>query len=175
MTLHLAGAIPVSGRNRILLLSRQQANLPRYEEAWLQHQRQKFREMETWLDRGEHALHLSQPEIAQLVVEAIRHREARGDWRVFEFVVMPNHIHIFFELVKGRLKATVSDFKRWTGHQASKLMSLDGGRFWQREWFDHWSRSDEEDDKIVRYIRENPVKCGMVARYIDWPYGGWAK
>ncbi len=175
VTLHLAGAIPVAGRNRILLLSRQQAKLPRSGEAWLQHHRRKFREMESWLDLAEHALHLSQPEIAQMVVEAIRHREARGDWRVFEFVVMPNHIHLFFELVKGPLKLTMSDFKRSTRHQAGKLMHLGDGRFWQREWFDHWSRSDEEDDKIIRYIRGNPEKAGLVAQCDEWPYGGWAK
>jgi len=175
VTLHLAGAIPAVGRNRILLLSRQQEKLPRSGEAWLQHQRHKFREMEAWLDRAEHNLHFSQREIAAVAIDAIRHRETRGDWRVFEFVVMPNHIHLFFELVNGRLKTTLNDFKRWTGHQAGKLLGLDGNRFWQREWFDHWSRSDEEDDKIIRYVRENPVKAGLVAQYVDWPYGSWAK
>jgi hypothetical protein len=24
--------------------------------------------------------------------------------------------------------------------------------FWQREGFDHWSRSDEEDQRIIEYI-----------------------
>ena len=72
------------------------------------------------------------------------------------------------------LKTTLTDFKRWTGHEAAKLLDLDADRFWRREWFDHWSRSDEEDDKIIRYNRNNPVKAGLVARYTDWPYGGWS-
>jgi REP element-mobilizing transposase RayT len=175
VTVHLAGAIPLAGRNRILMLSREQAKLPKSGEAWLEHQRRMFGEMERWLDRAEHALHLAQREVAQMVVEAIRHREARGDWRVFEFVVMPNHVHLFFELLKENLKTTMNDFKRWTGHEAGKLLRLDADRFWQREWFDHWSRSDEEDDKIIRYIRDNPVKRGLVAKYCDWPYGSWAQ
>jgi REP element-mobilizing transposase RayT len=157
------------------MLSREQAKLPKTGEAWLEHQRRMFGEMERWLDRAEHALHLARHEVAQMVVEAIRHREARGDWRVFEFVVMPNHVHLFFELLKENLKTTMNDFKRWTGHEAGKLLRLDADRFWQREWFDHWSRSDEEDDKIVRYIRDNPVKRGLVAKYCDWPYGSWAQ
>ena len=69
----------------------------------------------------------------------------------------------------------MEDFKRWTGHEAAKLLSLDGGRFWQDEWFDHWSRSDEESDKIIQYIRRNPEKAGLVKDYREWPYGSWSK
>ena len=175
VTIHLDGAIPVAGHNRILLLSRQQAKLPGGEEAWLQLQRRIFREMESWLDRAERVSHLSRREIAEMVADSVQHRENRGDWHVFEFVIMASHIHLFFELVQGRLKETLNDFKRWTGHQAGKMLDLDGDRFWQREWFDHWSRSDDEDDKIVSYIRDNPVKAGLVAQYHDWPHGSWAK
>jgi hypothetical protein len=50
-------------------------------------------------------------------------------------------------------------------------------RFWQYEWFDHWSRSGEQEDGIIRYIRyirDTPVKAGLVKRYSDWPHGGWS-
>ena len=40
---------------------------------------------------------------------------------------------------------------------------------------DHWSRSDEEDDKIIAYIRNNPVKAGLVQNYTDYQYGSWNK
>jgi putative transposase len=174
VTIHLAGAIPVSGRNRILLLSHQAAELPQSSEAWLQLQRRIFAEMESWLDRAKNVDHLAHEAVAQMVVESIRHRERRGDWRMFEFVVMPNHIHLFFELLREGLKGTLSEFKRWTGHEAAKLLNLKADRIWQREWFDHWSRSDDEDDKIIFYTRNNPVKAGLVAQYMDWPYGGWS-
>jgi REP element-mobilizing transposase RayT len=44
------------------------------------------------------------------------------------------------------------------------------GRFWQREWFDHWSRSPQEDDKIISYIHDNPVRAGLDARFRSWPW-----
>jgi len=72
-------------------------------------------------------------------------------------------------------EATIEDFKRWTGHQAAKLLGASGERFWQREWFDHWSRSDEEDERIAQYIRENPVKACLVAQYTDWLWGSWRR
>jgi hypothetical protein len=33
---------------------------------------------------------------------------------------------------------------RKPGRRAGTLIQLHGQRFWQKEWFDHWSRSDEE-------------------------------
>ena len=93
---------------------------------------------------------------------------------MFEFVVMPNHVHLFFELLDGRLKEVLEDFKTWTGRQAGRCINLRGHRFWQREWFDHWSRSDDDDERIAAYIRNNPKKAGLVADYRDWPYGSWS-
>ena len=108
-----------------------------------------------------------------MVVEAIEHRRRRGDWQVFEYVVMPTHVHLFGEFGARGLKEILEDFKRWTGHRAAAILAAGGARFWQREWFDHWSRSDEEDERIVNYIRNNPVKAGLVQLYTDWPYGSW--
>ena len=119
-------------------------------------------------------LHLQDPKVAEIVAEAIVHRQDQGVWKMYEFVVMPSHVHLFFELTGARLKPALENFKAWTGGRAGRLLTLDGERFWQGEWFDHWSRSDEEDERIIAYIRRNPVKAGLVPAYTDWPYGRWA-
>jgi putative transposase len=87
---------------------------------------------------------------------------------------MPNHVHLFLELGKRGLKATIEHWKRWTSRQCLPLLGVAKERFWQREWFDHWSRSDQEDDRITGYIRNNPEKAGLVTDYRDWPYGMWS-
>jgi len=129
-----------------------------------------FAEMEQWLDRAPRNAHLQRIEVAEMVVEAIVERSRRGDWQMFQYVVMPTHIHMFCELGRS-LQETCEDFKRWTGHRAAQILGLSGHRFWQREWFDHWSRSDDEDEKIVRYIRDNPLKAGLVEQHADWQFG----
>ena len=135
--------------------------------------------MEAWLDRLDGVDHLRNPAIAQMVCDAIAFREGR-DWRMFEYVVMPNHIHLFFELLPGnwegedgRLKYVLEQFRRWTGHQAGKLVDVREDGFWQPEWFDHWSRCDDEDTRTCEYIRRNPEKAHLVRAYLDWPYGSW--
>jgi REP element-mobilizing transposase RayT len=176
VTLHLAGAIPEQGWNRIHAISAELEKIPKgNEQGFLNIQRRIFREMEAWLDRTERVSHLRDPQIAKMVLEAITHRKERRVWTMFEFVIMPNHLHLFFEVLQGDLKWVMEDFKRWTGHRAAKARRGHGGQFWQREWFDHWSRSDEEDERIVAYIRRNPVKAGLVEDHTKWPFGSWSQ
>jgi REP element-mobilizing transposase RayT len=173
VTLHLAGAIPQAAQERIRsIVDQLEHAAARSDDARLKVQRQIFSEMEAWLDRAGTVRYLERSDIAAMIEEAILHREQKL-WKMFEFVVMPNHLHLFFELRVSGLKAVLERFKRWTGHEAARLLAIEGDRFWQDEWFDHWSRSDQEDEKIAAYIRRNPEKAGLVTDYRQWPYGSW--
>jgi REP element-mobilizing transposase RayT len=176
VTLHLAGAIPEQGQNRIRSLAAETDRIHHGDEqGQLQLQRRIYAEMESWLDRTEYVSHLCRHEVAEMVIEAIANRHSRV-WDVIEYVVMPSHVHLFFSLLQPGLKNSLEQFKRWIGHRAVKLMGGDAAeRFWQDEWFDHWSRSDEEDEKIIAYIRHNPVKAGLVRAIAEWPYGSWSR
>src|SRR5262249_46336172 len=87
-----------------------------------------YAEMERWLDRAETVSYLQQPTVARMVVEAIAHRHSRI-WNVLEYVVMPNHVHLFFEILGGGLKHTMEEFKRWTGHRGKALLESAEERF----------------------------------------------
>lgn len=171
ITIHLAGAIPAAGRREIRAIAAELGGAAQRDSPkWLAVHRRIFAEMERWLDRSKVVDHLGREEVAKMVIEAVEYRHHRGDWNVFECVVMPTHLHLFCEFGRHGMKSTLEDFKRWTGHKAARLIGSDAARFWQREWFDHWSRSDEEDDRIVRYMRQNPEKACLVDRFADWPY-----
>jgi REP element-mobilizing transposase RayT len=155
---------------------------------WLRTQRLIFAEMELWLDRAEWNPHFRDRDVAEMVADAIHHRHERRDWHMHEYVIMPTHIHLFCEIGPRGMKAVLEDFKRWTAHRAADLLQVGPAcragpdhaqrsrsasgtyRFWQREWFDHWSRSDAEDDRTITYIRNNPLKAGLATNYHDWPY-----
>ncbi len=177
VTIHLYGAVPQIAHQRIHELSAQFRIAERdgnYLESdqYLKLTRLIFLEMERWLDRTPAVSHFQHSVLCEMVIEAIEHRQRAKIWDIFSFVIMPSHIHLFFEFNNElSLKAELEEFKRWTGHQAVKVQTkLSGNRFWQLEWFDHWSRSDEEDDKIVRYIQNNPVKAGLASCIGQYPF-----
>ena len=61
-------------------------------------------------------------------------------------------------------------FRSWKAQTAQRCNRLleRNGPFWQREWFDRWMRSEVEAEKVLNYIRENPVKAGLVSKWQDY-------
>ena len=46
------------------------------------------------------------------------------------------------------------------------------GTLWQRGFFDHVLRSDESYAPKWNYVRENPVRAGLVRDADAWPFAG---
>jgi hypothetical protein len=50
-----------------------------------------------------------------------------------------------------------------------------GGHLWQHETYDHQVRNEKDLSAIIEYMRNNPVKAGLVATIDDykwwWHYG----
>ncbi len=174
LTLHVRGAIPSEAAARI---RQNAADIRKTNDTdFTRRLKRIFSEMEKWLDRIDGGIPpLSQPKAAAVLRDAIAERHARNAWRVLHWVIMPSHLHLLYVAGTVGMKTLLADFKRWTGHRMAKAIETDGGRFWQDEWFDHWSRSADETDRIVSYIRQNPVRAGLVKRPEDWPYASWSQ
>ena len=51
-----------------------------------------------------------------------------------------------------------------------RLAARHTGVAWQRNYFDHRVRPDEGLQLKTDYIRQNPVRAGLVKRVEDWPH-----
>ena len=140
------------------------------EKNYLKKSRAYFRQMERWLDRNTGDTWLRQADVAAVVQSTIEKYVVLGHWHMIAAVTMPNHVHMFFRCGDRSLSRVMRSFKRYTGRVCNAVLGREGKRFWQREWFDHWSRSADEDDKIVSYIRNNPVRAGLVKTDAKWPW-----
>ncbi len=85
------------------------------------------------------------------------------------YVLMTNHVHILW-MPMVPLEKITHQIKGTTARRANLILSRQGNRFWQDESFDHWVRIAAEGEKIRRYIENNPVVAGLVARPEDWPW-----
>jgi REP element-mobilizing transposase RayT len=78
-------------------------------------------------------------------------------------VVMPDHAHAIFRLI-GTLTLT-QILKRIKGRTAHRINEMTGGQgqVWTQESFDHIVRDEAEWQEKIEYIRQNPLKKGLVS------------
>jgi putative transposase len=88
------------------------------------------------------------------------------------FMIMPDHIHLFaaFSPESPPLGKWV---KALRGDLSGLLRKAEGeGTHWEKDFFDHVMRSQESFREKMEYVRQNPVRAGLVKRAEDWPYQG---
>lgn len=118
---------------------------------------------------------LANPQAHAILREEWQGTAQRHGWLVGRYVVMPDHVHFFLSPqpeTTRTLSQVVGAWKEWT---AKRLLRCLGGAapFWQEEFFDHVLRSKESHAEKWKYVRENPVRAGLVKQADDWPYAGW--
>lgn len=100
------------------------------------------------------------------------------DVAVGRYVIMPDHVHLF---VRGNpdfvLSSWVGGLKRAMSvavlnESQAKRLALQRKSLWQQGFFDHVLRNDESYAQKWEYVRENPVRAGLVAEWHEWPYQG---
>ncbi len=129
--------------------------------------------VETQLDSGAGACHLARPEIAELVAEALRRFDGKR-YSLRAWCVMPNHVHVVFTVVPGEsLEKIMHSWKSYTAHQANEILHR-AGEFWQREYYDHLVRDEQELAHFSRYTVENPAKAHLQDWRWVWPSAGIA-
>jgi len=129
--------------------------------------------VEALLDAGRGACWLRQPEIAQLVANALKHFDHQR-YELRAWTIMPNHIHTVVWPMPGHtLTGILHSWKSFTSKQANKILRRTGV-FWQTETFDHWIRNDAEHARLAAYVENNPVKAGLCRMPEEWKWSSAA-
>jgi putative transposase len=113
---------------------------------------------------------LARQDVFDAFVAYAKKNESAGR-AVGRFVIMPDHIHLFVRI--GR-ESRLSDFIRLLKQALSKELHAHGveGDMWQPGFFDHLLRHTESYHEKWSYVRENPVRAGLVDKAEDWPWQG---
>jgi len=106
--------------------------------------------------------------------------EERYAVRVDGWVIMPNHVHMIVVMQGSRATARVAPtgeagrqplgriigaYKSLVDHKC-RIAGFEG-LLWQRNYYEHVIRSEEDLMKIREYIQENPWKWKEDEMYID--------
>jgi REP element-mobilizing transposase RayT len=93
---------------------------------------------------------------------------ARRHICVGRYVLMPDHIHLF---VSGPCDFSLPSWVRLLKLTLSGAMDVPGPH-WQQGFFDHLLRHSESYAEKWEYVRQNPVRAGLVPTAEKWPYQG---
>ena len=119
------------------------------------------------LDAGIGACWLSNPEIAGMVQAALLHFNGER-YRLLCCCIMPNHVHVVIEMLSEHtLSAIVKSWKSFTSRQANALLCR-AGSFWDADYFDRYMRSEQQLERTVEYVENNPVEAGLVDASEAW-------
>jgi REP element-mobilizing transposase RayT len=99
------------------------------------------------------------------IVAALSFYRRRGDWRIFAFVIMANHVHLVAQETGAGLSKVVGNFKKWVWGQ---LVGVAGVDLWERRFDDNAIRHVVELHGVVQYVHNNPVRIGLAQRAQDY-------
>ena len=111
--------------------------------------------------------------------DTFRKVKYRHQFKIDAIVVLPEHLHAIWTLPKDdtdyatRWMLIKSNFSRnipkGERRNISRILRHERG-IWQRRYWEHLIRDEEDFIRHIEYIHYNPVKHGYVLKPIDWPF-----
>ncbi len=113
---------------------------------------------------------------------AFRAVQTRHPFRLDAVAVLPDHLHCVWSLPDGDTDYST----RWGLIKAAFSRAIERGErrsprrlergergIWQRRFWEHCIRDDDDYTRYVDYIHWNPVKHGHVSHVADWPHSSF--
>ncbi len=125
---------------------------------------------------------INQP-LAEKVIESLLWTRSKYQWVLYCYCLMPDHLHFVCRLnardvkmldagARGTVPEGVLDhlgrFKSFTTNASWELGCR--GTLWQKSSYDRVLDMEKPFCEVVQYVLDNPVRKGLVADWMHWPY-----
>jgi putative transposase len=109
-------------------------------------------------------------ENTDVVVEILLRHGTACAYRLHEFVIMPNHLHVL--LTPGANTTLEKAMQLIKGGSSYEIHKRRGHcmEIWQPGFHEQTIRNAEDFRNKAEYIWMNPVKAKLAERRMDWPY-----
>ena len=109
--------------------------------------------------------------VATQTIEQFRTTSRSEEFELLAYCVMPDHAHLLVEGLTGR-----SDFRRFAKmakQRSGAAYALTSDQpLWQKGYYEHVLREEEDAKDIARYIIANPVRAKIVESPDGYAYSG---
>lgn len=131
-----------------------------------------------------HVSWFTEDALCYIVMEHILLNALVKRFTVFSFVVMPDHLHLLLQTLGPNISECIRSLKTNCSREINRyLRNADLERStagvdtrgaevfrWKPRFYDHVTRDIRDFYSHLEYIRNNPVKAGLVTRPEDYPY-----
>jgi REP element-mobilizing transposase RayT len=109
--------------------------------------------------------------IVKTFIKILKEEHEKAFCLNWAYVFMPDHLHVVSEgfLEKSDLWKMAAIFKKRTGFWFSKNCE---NIKWQKDFYDHIHRKDEDLKKQIKYIFENPLRKSLIQDWKDYKFAG---
>ena len=116
--------------------------------------------------------------------EAFRTVRMKRPFEIDAIVILPDHLHCAWTLPQKDIDYAL----RWREIKSAFSRRIPPGEYrskgrinkkergiWQRRYWEHTIRDEQDLEKHMDYIHYNPVKQKYVSRTSDWPYSSFQR
>ena len=113
----------------------------------------------------------SDGDLVEFLLDLLREECRIYSFDLYAYCFMPDHLHLELAGQSDDSDAIklLHDFK---GIATARARGIGVRRLWEKGFYDHILRENDDHDAVAWYIFNNPVRKGLVQEACDWPYSG---
>ncbi|NMM41025.1 REP-associated tyrosine transposase [Pseudoalteromonas arctica] len=106
--------------------------------------------------------------INRQIIKHMQQLEQQQLIKSIAFVLMPDHLHWQFQLLENTTLASV--IRTFKGRTATTCRKYGIQKLWQKGYYDHLIRDENDLINQARYIVANPLRAKLVTTVANYPY-----
>lgn len=105
-----------------------------------------------------------------LCLTVLEQTAAKEGMEVLVYCFMPDHLHLLLEAKEGAsLIRFMKAFKQISAYRYGRMF---GEPLWQKGYYEHVLRKEEDMLEVAEYIMQNPIRAGLVSSIEEYPSWG---
>lgn len=108
-----------------------------------------------------------------LFINVITYQKIAYDYKVYGFVIMPEHIHLIIQPVGAKNISEIMKNIKGSFSRFYNKVNNNKGSIWQRRFYDKGIRSEQALLETINYIHNNPLRKELIGNISEYKYSSY--
>lgn len=114
----------------------------------------------------------SDSKVTELLLETLQRVKEIHPFSMLAYVILPDHLHLLIQPCgNSNFSQIMHSLKSNFTHNYKAMLNIDDNiKFWQKRFWDHVIRDENDLENHIHYIHVNPQKHGYVDDPFEWKH-----